>query len=193
MHKKARLRRLALKRRNALPLEYREKAAQDLLCYIEQFASTFLIKGAVIAGYWAIGSELNPLPFLTALFERGAILCLPAVIDCHAMVFRSFDLYKTGSLYHARFGIREPSAANPELLPDIVLTPLVAFDKRGNRVGYGAGYYDRVYAEFVQKKHHSKAVGVGFVEQEVPQIPAEPFDQKMHALLTPAGLTICTR
>lgn len=142
--------------------------------------------GAVIAGYLPIRSEPDLRPLLARLRERGARLCLPVVLDSETIVFREFvrgsELIKTG------FGTSGPGPGAEELDPDILLMPLSAFDALGNRLGYGAGHYDRAIARLCDKGRSPRLVGTGFSIQEVDAVPAEPHDVPLHMILTEQGL-----
>ena len=81
------------------------------------------------------------------------------------------------------WGIREPKPEAPEVFPDILLVPLAAFDRTGQRIGYGAGHYDRTIARLRAMKPVT-AIGVAFSVQEIGEIPATPFDQKLDLVLT---------
>jgi 5-formyltetrahydrofolate cyclo-ligase len=147
--------------------------------------------GAVIAGYWPIQSEINPLPLLHLLAGRGHEVALPAlIVDVHAdnghrMVFR---LYRPGmTLSTGPFEIRQPADEEPECLPDIVLTPLLAFDLKGNRLGYGGGYYDRALS-FMRAQKRCMAIGIGFAGQQIEDVPHEAFDQPLNSVITEHGV-----
>ena len=86
----------------------------------------------------------------------------------------------------AGFGTREPVESAPEIEPDLLLVPLLAFDAQGYRLGYGGGFYDRTLAGLRQRKP-ILAVGFAYAEQEVDAVPCEGHDQRLDALLTPAG------
>ena len=95
------------------------------------------------------------------------------------------ELLETGG-----FGLREPGAAAPEVLPDILIVPLLAFDRRGHRIGYGAGYYDMTIASLRARKS-IVAIGVAFAAQEVAEIPATPRDARLDLVLTEREVIGC--
>jgi 5-formyltetrahydrofolate cyclo-ligase len=108
------------------------------------------------------------------------------VLDRETIVFRAFEtdtpLVKTG------FGTTGPGEDAEVLDPDILLVPLSVFDGKGQRVGYGAGHYDRAIARLHGKGRFPILIGVAFDCQEVPSVPAEPHDVPLHAILTESGL-----
>ncbi len=141
-----------------------------------------LAAGAVVAGYWPFGSEMDPMPLLEALHNRGHGLALPVVERRGApLIFRR---WKPGDEMSAhRFGMSEPLATRPRVDPDIIVAPLLCFDARGNRLGYGGGFYDRTL--IVQRKiKPTLAVGVAFAAQRVERIPTDIHDQKLDWIVT---------
>lgn len=141
--------------------------------------------GAVVSGYFAIRSEADILPLLTGLAERGARLALPAILDRETIVFRLWD--PVHPLVDAGWGTMGAAADAPSVDPDIILMPLAAFDAAGNRIGYGAGHYDRAIARMHERGRVPQLIGVAFVCQEVGEVPAGPFDVPMAAVLTEEG------
>lgn len=140
------------------------------------------MKGAIIAGYAAIGGEADPFPLMAALANNGHPLCLPRA---HNKVL-SFHTWKPGDpLVTGRMNIPEPDAKAKERRPDLILVPLLAFDRHGYRLGYGGGYYDR-YLQEHRAKRSVRAVGIAYAGQQVEEIPFESFDQKLDAVVTEA-------
>ena len=93
-------------------------------------------------------------------------------------------------LKRGKFGLRQPGAEQAELTPDIVLVPLLAFDRRGGRLGYGAGYYD-VALRRMRQRGPVAAIGIAFDEQEFPEVPQEPQDEPLDTILTPLRVIAC--
>jgi 5-formyltetrahydrofolate cyclo-ligase len=142
----------------------------------EPFVSR-LRPGLVVASYVPMGGEADAAPLATVAKQAGALLALPHVVD-RAMPIRFLaagDLLVAGP-----FGLRQPPSESPELAPDIILTPLVAFDRRLNRLGQGAGHYDRAFAAHP----HAWRVGVAWSVQQVEALSADPWDVPLHALAT---------
>ena len=147
--------------------------------------------GAVVAGYWPLGDEIDPRPLMAALAGRGHALALPVVAGPgEALAFRAWtpgDALEAGG-----HGTRHPPAGAADLVPSVVLTPLLAFDRRGLRLGYGGGYYDRTLARL---RHESGviAIGLAFAAQEVPLLPADPWDLPLDMIITECGVIAVER
>ena len=142
--------------------------------------------GAIVSGFWPMRSEVDVRPLMFALRENGARLCLPAILDKTTMVFR--ELIRGATLVDMGFGTAGPGEEAETLDPSIMLVPLAAFDARGHRIGYGAGYYDRAIELLTRNGHAPRLVGVAFDCQEVPEVPDEPHDVVIPEILTEGGL-----
>lgn len=138
-----------------------------------------LAPGRVVATYAAIGGEADPSRFAQAAAEAGCTLALPHVVD-RATPIRFLAWMPDTPLMAGPFGLRQPPAHAAEVAPDIILAPLVGFDRRGNRVGQGAGHYDRAFAA------HPRAwrVGIAWSAQEVDALTPDPWDVPLHAIAT---------
>jgi 5-formyltetrahydrofolate cyclo-ligase len=141
--------------------------------------------GAVISGYAAIGDELNLWPLLETLTASGHPIALPVTVRKGApLIFRAWKPetpLKTGA-----FCVPVPDEHAPELEPEILLVPLLAFDRQGFRLGYGAGFYDRTLARL--RAHGSvTAIGIAFDEQRVEAVPHDAYDEALDWMLTPSG------
>ena len=181
---KALLRRTAIAQRDALPPAERMAAAQAIA---EQGLPVEVKPGIVVSGFSPLKSEISPLPLLRRLADAGATLALPAVAGRgQPLIMRawSFD----APLVSGVWGIREPPAGAPEVLPDILIVPLLAFDRRGYRIGYGAGYYDMTISRLRATKP-VVAIGVAFAAQEIAAVPATPRDARLDLVLTERGAT----
>ena len=138
--------------------------------------------GSIVSGYSPIRSEIDPVPLMRALAEKGARLALPAVMARGKSL--AFRAWSTGDrLMLGPLGILEPSPAAAELIPDVMLVPLAAFDRAGHRIGYGAGHYDFTLAH-VRKVKPIVAIGVAFAVQEIEAVPALPHDVALDYVLT---------
>ena len=175
------VRREALARRDAIPMTRRIEAS---LALADHAAALGVGPGDVVSAYWPIRSEIDPRPLLFALHEAGCRMALPAIVD-GALEFR--ELTRTGELEPAGFGTSAPRAGAPVLDPAIVLAPLAAFDAAGNRVGYGAGHYDRALATMRERGLHPLVVGLAHAAQEVGAVPAEPHDVPLDGVLCEHG------
>ncbi|MGH1455328.1 MAG: 5-formyltetrahydrofolate cyclo-ligase [Alphaproteobacteria bacterium] len=141
--------------------------------------------GQVIASYWPIGREFDTHILMDECIERGARIALP-VIDDGSRILR-FALWTPQSdVEMGRFGICQPVLnEDTEFVdPDIVIMPLLAFDRQGNRLGYGGGYYDSTVLDLRTRKD-IVAVGVGFSKQAcLFSLPCEDHDVKMDWIIT---------
>lgn len=143
--------------------------------------------GTKIAGYWPITREANVEPLLNALHKKTSTCLLPVVVARDtALVFREWQ--PGDELTPSDLGIPEPSADKPADAPDILLVPLLAFDRQGYRLGYGGGYYDRTLQD-LRAERKIIAVGIAYGGQEVDSMPHESFDQRLDWVITEAGAT----
>ncbi len=180
---KKRLRAEALARRDALDTEWRIEASLGFANVSERIDFD---PGTVISGFWPIRSEVDIRPLMFALRQKGARLCLPAIIDKTTIVFR--ELVRGAPMVDMGFGTAGPGPEAEVLDPQIMLVPLSAFDDRGNRIGYGAGYYDRVISRLKAKDIEPRLIGIAFDCQAVGSVPAEPHDVPLGEILTESGL-----
>ena len=121
-----------------------------------------------------------------ALREQGARLCLPVILDKTTIAFR--ELVRGAALVDMGFGTLGPDVEAEVLDPTVMLVPLAAFDRRGHRIGYGAGHYDRAIARLVETGRPARLVGIAFNCQEVPVVPDEWHDVIIPEILTESGL-----
>jgi 5-formyltetrahydrofolate cyclo-ligase len=141
-----------------------------------------LAAGTVVSGYAPIRSELDPTPLMRHLADLGAKLALPVVLARgHSLSFRAWS--PEDRLVLGPLGIREPSPVAAELMPDIMLVPLAAFDRIGHRIGYGGGYYDYTFSH-LRKTRHVVGVGLAFSVQEIATVPALAHDAALDFVLT---------
>jgi 5-formyltetrahydrofolate cyclo-ligase len=176
---KAALRRAALARRDALSPAERMAGA---LAIADRGLPVEVTPGTVVSGFSPLKSEISPLPLLRRLADAGASLALPVVIGRgQPLVMRAWSF--GAPLASGVWGIREPPADAPELNPDILIVPLLAFDRRGHRIGYGAGYYDMTIARLRAMKPVT-AIGIAFGSQEIAAVPATPRDASLDLVLT---------
>jgi 5-formyltetrahydrofolate cyclo-ligase len=176
---KADLRAVALAARDALSAEQRAVAAQAIAT---RGLPVEIARGAIVSGYSPIRSEIDPVPLLRSLAAKGTRLALPVILARgKSLAFRAWspgDRMMLGPL-----GILEPSPAAAELVPDIMLVPLAAFDRAGHRIGYGAGHYDYTLAH-LRKAKAIVAIGLGFAAQEIKVVPAMAHDVALDYVLT---------
>lgn len=142
---------------------------------------------AVVAGYWPLEGEIDPLPLMTALAARGHVLALPAVTETGGIL--EFRRWAPGdALESGPRGTSHPADA-PPVIPDAVLVPLLAFDRRGFRLGYGGGYYDRTLGG-LRRGGALVAVGLAFAAQEVETVPTDPWDIPLDLIATELGVIV---
>lgn len=183
MTHKNQLRAAALARRDALDLATRDRAGESIL---KHAGTLFDQPGHIISGYWPIRSEADPRPLLERARRAGAVIALPVLLDAETLRFRRWEAGAT--LEPAGFGTVGPGAEAGFVVPDIVLLPLAAFDRRGHRIGYGKGHYDRAVAHLVASGARPLLVGLAFAVQEVDKVPFEPHDIPLDYILTEAEL-----
>jgi 5-formyltetrahydrofolate cyclo-ligase len=176
---KADLRAAAFVRRDALPAAERAAAAQTVAARVFPVA---VPDGAVVSGYAPMKSEISPLPLMRKLADAGARLALPVVAGRgRPLIMRVWSF--GAALGSGVWGIREPTPEAPEVFPDILLVPLAAFDRRGQRIGYGAGYYDMTITRLRAMKP-VVAIGLAFAAQEIERVPATALDAPLDLVLT---------
>ncbi|MGC2854470.1 5-formyltetrahydrofolate cyclo-ligase [Novispirillum sp. DQ9] len=138
--------------------------------------------GAVVAGYWPMRGEIDVLPLLGALAGRGQVTALPAVVGRREPL--EFRRWAPGDvLEDGLYGTRHPVASAGVVRPVCLLVPLLAFDRRGIRLGYGGGFYDRTLAA-LRADGPVVAVGVAYAGQEVEALPVEPHDERLDWVVT---------
>jgi len=142
--------------------------------------------GSVVAGFWPLPGEIDIRPLLHALATVGYDVVLPVTPERgHPLTFRKWNV--DDALLVGRYGTQHTEGA--EMTPDFILVPLLGFDAAGNRLGYGAGYYDRTLAELPD----AFRLGCAFAAQEFNEIPVGEADIKLHAAATEEGIITFSR
>lgn len=138
---------------------------------------------SVVAAYQAFEDEMDPSPLLAALAQAGHPLCLPVVTGKNtSLIFRA---YKPGDrLEPGTLRILEPLPSQPELTPDILLVPLLAFDRKGHRLGYGGGFYDRTLSLMARQQHPILTYGLAYAAQEIEAVPVGRYDRRLNGIIT---------
>ena len=173
------IRRDAVARRDALPAAERAKAAEAIAARPFPIA---IKPGAIVSGFSALKSEINPVPLMRKLADQGAQLALPVVAGKgKPLIMRAWSFGEP--LDSGVWGIREPKADAREVEPDILIVPLLAFDRTGNRIGYGAGYYDLTISKLRAMKP-TVAIGIAYAAQEIAAVPVTPRDAPLDLVLT---------
>ena len=176
---KAELRAAALARREALGDRQRARSAQALA---KRGLPFDIAPGMVVSGYAPIRNEIDPAPLMAKLAAQGARLALPVVnARGKSLTFRAWS--PADRLMLGPLGIPEPSPAAAELVPDVMLVPLAAFDRLGHRIGYGAGHYDHTFAH-LRKSKAVTGIGLAFAVQEIASVPALSHDVALDYVLT---------
>ncbi|BDX00659.1 5-formyltetrahydrofolate cyclo-ligase [Maricaulis maris] len=140
--------------------------------------------GGVVAGYWPLAGEIDPRPLMERLVTGGARLCLPVVEGPGRPL--TFRAYRKGDALERRgMGVFEPLSSQPECHPGLVLVPLLACDRAGNRLGFGKGYYDYTLAA-LRATGPILAIGLAFDCQMVAELPAQAHDEPLDGLVTDA-------
>ena len=142
-----------------------------------------LKKISIIASYISIKTEISVEPLNDYLISLEKNICLPVILKNNKyLIFRSYD--KKTFLKKGKFEIPEPDETKEELLPNLILTPCLAFDKFGYRLGYGGGYYDRTFKRFRKLGHTFVSVAVAYDGQKIDKVIIDQNDQKIDYILT---------
>jgi len=178
--RKAGARRLALARRKGA-----DTAANGAALARHLLAGCPPSAGTLVAGYWPMGDEMDVRPLLATLAELGHSLALPVTTPRgQPLLFRRWQ--PGDALSRGPLGTSFP-AAGEAVRPDWLLVPLLAFDQKGRRLGYGGGYYDRTLAALPA----AVAIGCAHAVQEVPEVPAGPDDVRLAWVATEIGVIAC--
>lgn len=166
----------------------RERAGQEApdaaLRVRDNFLAHFknLPPQSVVAGTAPINNELSPMPLLEALQQQGHPLCLPITgARATPLLFRAYHV--GDKLIPDVWNIGIPSDDKPICVPDILICPMLAFDRTGARLGYGGGYYDATLQSLRERKAVI-AVGIAFAKQEVDMVPTGKYDQRLDVVIT---------
>ena len=191
------------KKARAHAMHVTPQAAQKIASYADEICAWASHPPAInsppiyVAGYWPIQSELSDLLLLKALKKRGCHVALPITgVAGTKLVFHLWDGCDAGDDGHGGhagleagpYGTKQPSPTSPQIKPDLILVPLLAFDEDGQRLGYGGGFYDRTLADFRQAGHKVKSIGIAYDQQKCARLATDMYDQPLEAILTPSGL-----
>ena len=140
-------------------------------------------KANIVASFISIKSEISMNLLNNFLIKSNKIISLPVILDQNQyLIFRQFD--ENTVLKKGKYDVFEPNKNSNKLLPDFILTPCLAFDKFGYRLGYGGGYYDRTFIKYRKLGHSFITVAVAFDIQIVDKIVKNEYDQKIDYILT---------
>jgi len=177
---KTNLRAAMRQRRRGLAVDGKSAAARAAQALPEALLGRF----AVVGGYHPVGVELDPGPLLARLAAAGATIALPAAKPDAPLTFR---LVRPGDTTEPdAFGIPSPPATAPQAWPDLVIAPVLAFDRLGGRLGQGGGHYDRTL-EALRAAGPVFVLGLAYAGQEIARAPTESHDQRLDAILTENG------
>lgn len=176
---KADLRRRLRAARRAFVAVLDESARAAALAAVQSRLSPLLARPGSIAGYVAHRGEVDILPFLLGAFHLGRMVALPHVAE-GSPTMRFAAWHPDATLTPGLAGILQPDATGEALVPDMLLVPLVGFDRAGNRIGQGGGFYDRWFEAHPQ----AMRIGIAWSVQETSPIAPDPWDMPLHAIVT---------
>lgn len=165
------------KRRAVLFQQYPDAGHKLAALFFENFN---LPSPTIVGAYWPIGSEFDIIPLLNVLLDRGYTCALPCITP-QGLQFRVWT--KTMALVKGSFQTLEPPPTANVIIPHVLLVPLLAFDKRGHRLGYGQGHFDQYLHQ-----HPTMTIGIGFKQQEIEEIPHQAHDFALTYILTEEGV-----
>lgn len=180
-------------RKAAIALRDDAYAAWNLRAGLALAAQPFPVAPApghsVVSGFYPYLNEIDTRPLLGKLAGEGWTTALPVVLGKGVPL--EFRRWLPGEpTVPGRWDIPRPPDDAPIVEPDVLIVPLLQFDRRGYRLGYGGGFYDRTL-ELLRSRKRVVAIGVAFAVQEVAQVPQEAFDQRLDFVMTEQGLITC--
>ena len=141
----------------------------------------------VVAAYLPIRSELSPLPLIAALVDQGFVTAMPVTPEPgNPLLFRAWA--PGAPLAEGPYNTKQPPADAAEMIPSVILAPMLAFDKSCWRLGYGGGFYDRTLSGLRAAGRRVVALGIAYDGQLVDKVPTGPYDMRLDGVLTPSGL-----
>jgi 5-formyltetrahydrofolate cyclo-ligase len=182
--KKARARALARKKRQAIPSQVRESVGGRAAAW---FLETIPLEAnAIVSLYWPLADEFDCRPLLYALSSNHHPIALPLVTGRGRPL--DFRIWKPGDpLIKRAFDVFEPHETAEKTQPRVVVTPFLAYNGQGFRLGYGGGYYDRTIRSLRDAGPELVAVGLGYAAQEMPALPCDENDEPLDWLVTERG------
>ena len=173
---------LRKKLRDRRAVAFRENAQAPYALRDIFLSKITLSPDSLIAATIAQASEMDPAPLVKELFAKGYKLCLPCVVEKgQPLVFRSYC--EGDNLRVGPSSIPEPPFSSPLVVPDVLLVPLIGFDRQGNRLGQGGGFYDRTLA-LLRAQRSILAIGLAYAVQQEPMIPVEAHDAPLDVIVT---------
>jgi len=144
----------------------------------------------LVAGYWPIRTEIDPRPLMQALQTSGHSLCLPSTPQEGLPLKFHHWSGNPDDLEDGPYGTKQPNADLPDVRPDFILAPLLAFDKACWRLGYGGGFYDRTLAALEFISHKVRIIGLAYAQQQVEIVPTGIYDRQLDGIFTQDGLVL---
>jgi 5-formyltetrahydrofolate cyclo-ligase len=172
------LMRAVMKEKRRILFQEHPDAGEKITIHFFNFFS--LSSDAIVGGYWPMKSELDIRPLSNKLFEEGFKCALPCITS-KGLIYRKWT--PVTHLEKGLFQALEPLSTAPVIIPNVLLVPLLAFDKEGHRLGYGQGHFDRFLHQ-----HKVLTIGIGFKDQEVEKIPRQAHDFALDYILTEKGV-----
>ena len=173
--------------RRKLHKKYCHIASKQLLNFVPDILEKF--GRSIVAGFLPIQTEINIIPLLHELVKEQCQLCLPVTpMEPGCLLFRTFSFGQRLEL--GPYNTKHPYEGSSQVFPDLVLMPLLTFDKNYYRLGYGGGFYDRTISKFRTTEKKACFVGVAYSGQAVDKVPITPTDEPMDGMLTPSGLIL---
>ena len=173
--------------RRELHKKYFHTASKQLLNFVPDILEKF--GRSIVAGFLPIQTEINIIPLLHELVTEQCQLCLPVTpMEPGCLLFRTFSFGQKLEL--GPYNTRHPYESSFQVFPDLVLMPLLTFDKNYYRLGYGGGFYDRTISKFRTTEKKACFVGVAYSGQAVDKVPIASTDEPMDGILTPSGLIL---
>ena len=185
-HIKKALRKSASQTRK-IAFDHLPDAAAMITDYAQQIFDHF--QPRIVAAYWPIRTEIDPIPLQSKLALLGASSCLPAT-PAEGLPLTFHHWQEGMALNDGPYGTKEPFSDAPIMIPDLILAPLLAYDKACWRLGYGGGFYDRTLAALEAQGKPASVIGIAFDESEVESVPTGPYDRQLDGILTPSGLRL---
>lgn len=184
MASKSELRDQALRRRDATDPAFRSRASAAIAAHVAPLLAALMPRD--MAAYVAMRSEADPRPIIELAHGLGATVGLPVIAPGASLVFRHHE--GDHALLPGGFGTMVPAEDAPRLDPDLIIVPVVGFDRAGTRLGYGKGHYDRTIAALRARGRRPPLIGIAFAVQEVDTIPHEPHDVRLDLIVTENGV-----
>ena len=176
---KRQLRTAAVHNRSGIGLDHALWCAEEI---VARFNDLSLPENPVFSAYWPMKTELDIRPLMHSLFNRGFTVSLPVVAEKNQpLLFRRWE--PGAELVEGPYGTEQPNEKYETVVPNVLLLPLLAFDRQGGRLGYGGGFYDRTVAA-LRQKGNPVVIGAAFSTQEIESVPLEETDEKMDFILT---------